>query len=264
MWILDDGEIAITFADICSIYQRRRYLQLDLFGCSLLGTTWPRLQISGPNSHMGGSWVIGIPPVIIRFERWDFPVHKNHPASLGYPHFRKPPYVHLHVFSYVYVGSDQAWQPDVSRRERDDVLNSQKQQNRLCSPSFLPSLLNIIYHMAQKNAIRHHKTNGRTTEYFLTEFVDCLHDCSWYIEILFHSGDVLLYEWTSMNIDSWFASWTSSFMIRFHLPFHCWISPCWACWGLNFPSTLGLLRKNGVPSWRFVAIPSNQGVQPLY
>ena len=32
MWILDDGEIAITFADICSIYQRRRYLQLDLFG----------------------------------------------------------------------------------------------------------------------------------------------------------------------------------------------------------------------------------------
>ena len=26
---------------------------------------------------------VGVAPVIIHFERWDFPVHKNHPASWG-------------------------------------------------------------------------------------------------------------------------------------------------------------------------------------
>ena len=29
----------------------------------------------------------GYPKKIIHFERWAFPVHKNPPASLGYPHF---------------------------------------------------------------------------------------------------------------------------------------------------------------------------------
>ena len=31
---------------------------------------------------------MGVPLVVIHFERWDFPVHKNHPARYGgYPHF---------------------------------------------------------------------------------------------------------------------------------------------------------------------------------
>ena len=29
---------------------------------------------------------MGIPPVIIHFDGWDFPMEINHPASLGYPH----------------------------------------------------------------------------------------------------------------------------------------------------------------------------------
>ena len=39
------------------------------------------------------SWVIGVPPVIIHFERWDFPVHKNHPASWGYLHDYGNPHI---------------------------------------------------------------------------------------------------------------------------------------------------------------------------
>ena len=43
--------------------------------------------------HMGVSWVIGLPPVMIHFERWCFPCHKNHPAGLGYPHFYGNPHM---------------------------------------------------------------------------------------------------------------------------------------------------------------------------
>ena len=35
----------------------------------------------------------GTPLVIIHFERWDFPVHKNHPFK-GTPLHGNPPYVH--------------------------------------------------------------------------------------------------------------------------------------------------------------------------
>ena len=35
---------------------------------------------------------MGVPPAIIQLLDGDFPVHKNHPASLGYPHdYGKPP-----------------------------------------------------------------------------------------------------------------------------------------------------------------------------
>ena len=45
-------------------------------------------EIDSTDSLILGGFLekIGLPRVIIHFCRWDFPVHKNHPASLGYPH----------------------------------------------------------------------------------------------------------------------------------------------------------------------------------
>ena len=55
---------------------------------------------------MGVSFYIVIPLVIIHFERWDIP-DKNHPASLEYHHFRKPPY-RYHTPSIHHLYMDQS------------------------------------------------------------------------------------------------------------------------------------------------------------
>ena len=42
---------------------------------------------------------LGVPPVIIHFNRivlWK-------PSILGYPHFRKPPYIYIYIRMYIYI-----------------------------------------------------------------------------------------------------------------------------------------------------------------
>ena len=48
------------------------------------------------SSHVGVSWVMGVPQTLSSILDWDFPEHK--PSILWYPHLWKPPCVLIHVF----------------------------------------------------------------------------------------------------------------------------------------------------------------------
>ena len=68
-------------------FYRNRWLPSTLAFDCCTDQLWAQKKKTGQGVPI--KWVfpeIGEPLVIIHFERWDFPVHKNHPASLGYPH----------------------------------------------------------------------------------------------------------------------------------------------------------------------------------